>query len=604
MAALRSLMSGRPVEMSGRFVDLVIDPPRVATTSGRCPPFYFGGLSEEAKACAAAGADVYLMWPDTPTAVAGVIGDMRARADALGRRLRFGWRSHVIVRETESEAREAARRLLSRLDPTVGRRIRGRSLDAASSGVARQAELRAEADDEGYVGPHLWTGIGQARSGAGAAIVGDPDQVLATLRRPRATPGWNRSSCPAIRTSTECDLFARHVLARMEHGPLDVAIQPVRRSLTSSDRLSRSSPEPDVLPDRLLEGVGVVGREERDDPPSDVHEEAHRLLGPAGVEVGPVLEVAGAPDAPVAPHRRQGEALERADRCVGDRLGPPGEVVARGSAPRCRCTRSGRPGRCSSGHWSTGPGRTVRPALTPPVAPGRGTGHNSGMKPLAVHHVSVNVPDIESGVAFYTETLGGTLRGDRPDLGIAGAWIDLGDQQLHLIEAPVPRNLGQHFAIRVGDLDSVVDELRSKGIEVADPVSVGTNRQTFIDDPAGNAVELHEVGRGPSLNEAGSAPADVAVVAATGPVASGAHRHGEPAAAAGAEPGWVESAAAPRAGGRRGAATGAEAGRRSGSRSQHPGERSDRHAQIGQHLQVLVGGPARGWSGSCPRSGR
>ena len=95
------------------------------------------------------------------------------------------------------------------------------------------------------------------------------------------------------------------------------------------------------------------------------------------------------------------------------------------------------------------------------------------MKPLAVHHVSVNVPDIESGVAFYTDTLGGTLRGDRPDLGIAGAWIDLGDQQLHLVEAPVPRNLGQHFAIRVGDLDSVVDELRSKGIDVADPVSVG-----------------------------------------------------------------------------------------------------------------------------------
>jgi len=117
------------------------------------------------------------------------------------------------------------------------------------------------------------------------------------------------------------------------------------------------------------------------------------------------------------------------------------------------------------------------------------------MKPLAVHHVSVNVTDIESGVAFYTETLGGTLRIDRPDLGIRGAWIDLGEQQVHLIEAPVPRNLGQHFAIRVGDLDSAVHELRSKGIEVADPVSVGRNRQTFIDDPAGNAVELHEVGQ-------------------------------------------------------------------------------------------------------------
>ena len=116
------------------------------------------------------------------------------------------------------------------------------------------------------------------------------------------------------------------------------------------------------------------------------------------------------------------------------------------------------------------------------------------MEPLAVHHVALNVSDVESGVAFYTGILGGTLRGDRPDLGIAGAWIDLGGQQVHLVEAPVPRNLGQHFAIRVGDLDAVVDELRSKGIEVADPVTVGSNRQTFIDDPAGNPVELHEVG--------------------------------------------------------------------------------------------------------------
>ncbi len=115
------------------------------------------------------------------------------------------------------------------------------------------------------------------------------------------------------------------------------------------------------------------------------------------------------------------------------------------------------------------------------------------MEPLALHHVSVNVPDVESGVAFYTGVLGGRLRNDRPDLGVAGAWIDLGTQQVHLVEAPVPRNLGQHFAVRVGDLDAVVAELRSMGLEVGDPVAVGPHRQTFINDPAGNAVELHEV---------------------------------------------------------------------------------------------------------------
>jgi alkanesulfonate monooxygenase len=226
MAALRTLMSGQPLDMSGRFVDLVIDPPRVSMDSGRCPPFYFGGLSEEAKACAAAGADVYLMWPDTPAAVAAVVDDMKDRAEALGRTLRFGWRSHVIVRETEDEARAAARRLLSRLDPATGRSIRDRSLDSASTGVARQAELRDEADGEGYVGRHLWTGIGQARSGAGAAIVGDPDQVLAALveLREAGVDSFILSGYPHLH---ECDLFGRHVLARMDHAPLAVPIQPV-----------------------------------------------------------------------------------------------------------------------------------------------------------------------------------------------------------------------------------------------------------------------------------------------------------------------------------------------------------------------------------------
>jgi glyoxylase I family protein len=116
------------------------------------------------------------------------------------------------------------------------------------------------------------------------------------------------------------------------------------------------------------------------------------------------------------------------------------------------------------------------------------------MKPLAVHHVSINVTKPADSIAFYTEVLGGTARDDRPDFGIGGAWINLGATQVHLIEMAVPDNLGQHFAILVEDLDEVVEELRSKGFDVDDGMMVGPGRQTFIEDPDGNVVELHQVG--------------------------------------------------------------------------------------------------------------
>ena len=151
--------------------------------------------------------------------MAATIDDMRARAERHGRTLRFGLRTHMIVRETEAEARAAADRLLSRLDADTGDAIRNRSLDAASVGVARQAELRAGADGDGYAEPNLWTGIGRARSGAGAALVGDPDQIVARLESyvDAGIDAFILSGYPHI---DECDLVARHVLPKIEHAPL------------------------------------------------------------------------------------------------------------------------------------------------------------------------------------------------------------------------------------------------------------------------------------------------------------------------------------------------------------------------------------------------
>ncbi|MES2895426.1 MAG: LLM class flavin-dependent oxidoreductase [Pseudomonadota bacterium] len=219
MSILKTLLNGLPLDHAGEFWNLKLDPPRVTTVSGKAPLLYFGGLSEDAREAAAKGCDVFLMWPDKKETIAGIIADMKARAARHGRTLRFGYRAHMIVRDTETEARAAADRLLSKLDAAAGAAIRAKSLDSASVGVQAQAALRESAADDGYAEDNLWTGVGRARSGCGAAIVGDPDQVLAKLNdyRDMGIEAFILSGYPH---AAEADLFARHVLPRIDHGPL------------------------------------------------------------------------------------------------------------------------------------------------------------------------------------------------------------------------------------------------------------------------------------------------------------------------------------------------------------------------------------------------
>lgn len=117
------------------------------------------------------------------------------------------------------------------------------------------------------------------------------------------------------------------------------------------------------------------------------------------------------------------------------------------------------------------------------------------MRPLALHHVSLNVDDVVAALCFYSDVLGLVPRPDRPDLPFGGAWLDAGGQQVHLIEGRPPPGLGQHFALQVGDLDAAVSELRGRGVKVSDPRPVGSSRQAFVTDPAGNLVELHQARR-------------------------------------------------------------------------------------------------------------
>ncbi len=192
---------------------LSTDPVRPYQSGG--PLLYFGGYSPDALELCGAHCDTYLMWPEPKALIAQRMRDVHERAAKYGRVLDYGLRVHMIVRDTEAEAREYACELVSRLDDGKGAEIRGRALDAVSLGVALQSANRERADDEGYVEPHLWTGIGRARSGCGAAIVGSVDQVLSEIHeyQKMGIRAFIFSGYPHLE---ECEIFGTKVLPQLK----------------------------------------------------------------------------------------------------------------------------------------------------------------------------------------------------------------------------------------------------------------------------------------------------------------------------------------------------------------------------------------------------
>jgi alkanesulfonate monooxygenase len=149
------------------------------------PPLWFGGSSPAAHEMAGEHIDTYLTWGEPPEAVAKKIADIRQRAAAHGRTIRFGIRLHVIVRETEEEAWADAERLISRLDDETIARAQSAFGKMDSEGQRRMAALhggKRGTRKELEVYPNLWAGVGLVRGGAGTALVGNPEQVAARMK--------------------------------------------------------------------------------------------------------------------------------------------------------------------------------------------------------------------------------------------------------------------------------------------------------------------------------------------------------------------------------------------------------------------------------------
>lgn len=112
-----------------------------------------------------------------------------------------------------------------------------------------------------------------------------------------------------------------------------------------------------------------------------------------------------------------------------------------------------------------------------------------------VHHVSINVSDLDATLAFYSEVLGlAVLNRPDDDISVPGAWLGSPDgREIHLLLNEVPPRKGQHFAFEVGDVDAAASAVASAGHTVSGPAEIaGVCRQVFCHDPSGNTVELNQ----------------------------------------------------------------------------------------------------------------
>jgi glyoxylase I family protein len=110
-----------------------------------------------------------------------------------------------------------------------------------------------------------------------------------------------------------------------------------------------------------------------------------------------------------------------------------------------------------------------------------------------IHHVSINVKDVDTALTFYIELLNLELL-ERPDLGFPGAWIRAGEQEIHLLGIdsgePVKE---QHFAFAVNDAQAIHAALQANGYSPTDIRDIpNVCRQFFTHDPSGNMVEFNQ----------------------------------------------------------------------------------------------------------------
>ncbi|MCC5624068.1 FMNH2-dependent alkanesulfonate monooxygenase [Nostoc sp. CHAB 5715] len=177
----RAIASGEQANLQGDYLNIQDGKLLFPPVQKPYPPLWFGGSSAVAQKIAAKHVDVYLTWGEPPAQVAEKIASVRRFAELEGRTLRFGIRLHVIVRETESEAWDAANQLIKYVDEEAIAKAQKAYARMDSVGQRRMTQLHHGNREALEISPNLWAGVGLVRGGAGTALVGDPQTVAARM---------------------------------------------------------------------------------------------------------------------------------------------------------------------------------------------------------------------------------------------------------------------------------------------------------------------------------------------------------------------------------------------------------------------------------------
>jgi len=114
-------------------------------------------------------------------------------------------------------------------------------------------------------------------------------------------------------------------------------------------------------------------------------------------------------------------------------------------------------------------------------------------------HSSVIVKDTTTALKFYCDVLGLKIDTTRSELGFQGAWLQVGSQQIHLLELPNPDPVtnrpahggrDRHVALAVSDIEALQARLQQAGISFT--CSRSGRKAIFTRDPDGNALEFIE----------------------------------------------------------------------------------------------------------------